>query len=70
MRNALHASSSATSRQGVIYSFEVDDASAEYDRLKKLNADILYELKDEEWGHFMLKDPAGVSIDVVGQLNQ
>ncbi|MBC7836770.1 VOC family protein [Acetobacteraceae bacterium] len=58
--------------EGVVYSFEVDDAKSEYDRLKKLGVNIIYDLKDEEWGqrHFMLKDPAGMSIDVVQQLSQ
>ena len=57
--------------EGVVYSFEVDDAKSEYERLKALGAPIIYELTDEEWGqrHFMLKDPAGVSIDLVQQLS-
>lgn len=61
---------SAYSGEGTIYSFEVDDANTEYKRLKKLGAEFVYELTDEEWGqrHFILKDPAGVSIDIVQQL--
>lgn len=62
----------AYSGEGIVYSFEVDDAKSEYERLKALGATIIYELTDEEWGqrHFILKDPAGVSIDLVQQLNQ
>lgn len=58
--------------EGVVYSFEVDDAKSEYERLKALGATIIYELTDEEWGqrHFILKDPAGVSIDLVQQLSE
>ncbi len=58
--------------EGVVYSFEVDDAKSEYERLKALGAPIIYELTDEEWGqrHFILIDPAGVSIDLVQQLSQ
>lgn len=58
--------------EGIVYSFEVDDAKSEYERLKALGATIIYELTDEEWGqrHFILKDPAGVSIDLVQQLSQ
>lgn len=57
---------------GVVYSLEVDDATAEYERLQGLGATFLLELKDEEWGqrHFMMQDPSGVSIDVVQQLSQ
>ena len=58
--------------EGIVYSFEVDDAKSEYERLKASGATIIYDLTDEEWGqrHFILKDPAGVSIDVVQQLSQ
>ncbi len=58
--------------EGIVYSFEVDDAKAEYERLKALGATIIYELTDEEWGqrHFILKDPAGVSVDLVQQISQ
>lgn len=55
---------------GSVYSFEVDDAAAEYERLKALGAEFAFDLKDEEWGqrHCMLMDPAGVCVDVVQQL--
>ena len=58
--------------EGIVYSLAVDDAKSEYERLKGLGATIIYELTDEEWGqrHFMLKDPAGVFIDLVQQLSQ
>ena len=58
---------SAYSGSGMIYSFEVNNADEEYEKLKKSNVPILLPLKTEEWGqrHFMIKDPAGMVIDVV-----
>lgn len=55
---------------GVVYSFEVEDAQKEYDRLAATDAPIVVALKTEEWGqkHFIVKDPAGIHIDVVEQL--
>ncbi|MCG8343454.1 MAG: VOC family protein [Chlorobiales bacterium] len=63
----LHGSYSGN---GVVLSFEVDDAEKEYARIKELGADIAYDLKDEEWGqrHFMVKDPSGMVLDIVQQL--
>lgn len=56
--------------EGVIYSFEVDDAKKEYDRIKDIGVDICFDLRDEEWWqrHFMLKDPSGMIIDIVQHL--
>jgi uncharacterized glyoxalase superfamily protein PhnB len=56
--------------EGVVYSFEVDDAKKEFERIKELKVEIIFDLKDEEWGqrHFMLKDPSGMIIDIVQQL--
>lgn len=63
----LHGSYSGS---GMVLSFEVDDAKEEFAKLKELGATFELELKDEEWGqrHFMLKDPSGMSLDVVQQL--
>ena len=60
------------SGNGIVYSLEIDDAKAEYNRLKELGATFVLGLKDEEWGqrHFMMKDPSGMYIDVVQQLRQ
>ena len=56
--------------EGVVYSFEVDDAKKEYERIKELEVEIIFNLKDEEWGqrHFMIKDPSGMIVDIVQQL--
>lgn len=55
--------------KGMVYGFEVEDASKEYERLRD-QVDIVLELTDEEWGqrHFIVRDPAGVYVDVVQQL--
>lgn len=57
------------SGNGVIYSFEVENAAVEYERIQKQSSNIFYPLATEEWGqtHFMLTDPAGVVVDVVQQ---
>lgn len=55
--------------KGIIYSFEVDDAESEYERVQKTSAEIYHPLTTEEWGqtHFMVTDPAGVTVDIVEQ---
>ncbi|MBX2866945.1 VOC family protein [Candidatus Kaiserbacteria bacterium] len=57
---------------GIVYSFEVDDAEEEYEKIKEKTDSIFHKLTTEEWGqtHFMLKDPAGVVIDVVEQASE
>lgn len=57
--------------EGMVYGFEVEDAEREYKRLSsKKGISMIVELKDEEWGqrHFIVRDPAGVYVDVVQQL--
>lgn len=64
----LHAGFSGN---GMVYSFEVEDAKSEYEHLSgKSEVDIVLELKDEVWGqrHFIVRDPAGIYVDVVQQL--
>lgn len=58
----------AFSGKGLVYSFEVEDAKKEYERLKG-KLDIFFELTTEEWGqtHFMIIGPAGEVVDVVQQ---
>ena len=56
--------------EGIVLSFEVDDAKAEYERVSGLNG-MRFALKytEEEWGqkHFIVRDPSGAYIDVVEQ---
>lgn len=56
--------------EGIVLSFEVDDAKTEYERVSGLNG-MQFALKytEEEWGqkHFIVRDPSGAYIDVVEQ---
>jgi catechol 2,3-dioxygenase-like lactoylglutathione lyase family enzyme len=53
--------------KGVYLTIEVEDADAEYERLKGLNVPIAVELRSERWGdrHFAITDPNGIGIDIV-----
>ena len=56
--------------KGIVISFEVDDAHAEYNRVTKLkNVECLLPYTEEAWGqkHFIVRDPAGAYIDIVEQ---
>lgn len=55
---------------GMVFTLETENAADVFEILKQKNAPIVYDLKDEEWGqrHFILKDPAGVYVDVVEYL--
>lgn len=51
---------------GIIVSLEVDDADAEYLRLKNSGVEICQELQDKPWGErsFVVNDPSGVHVYV------
>lgn len=53
--------------QGLWVAVDVDDADAEYRRIKSLGVPIEAELRDEPWGdrHFVIVDPSGIGVDVV-----
>lgn len=55
--------------KGMILTFQVADAAAEFARLNAAGLPMVYGLHDELWGQrrFMVQDPAGVCIDVVEQ---
>lgn len=55
---------------GVFLTLQVEDAKAEYERLKKAGLNMHYELKDEPWGQrrFGVIDPNGMYVDVVQQI--
>lgn len=65
----LHSSAQA---DGMVISFEVDNASAAYEQAKELELEIVFELKTESWNqiHFMVRDPSGFVIDIVEDSNQ
>ena len=48
-------------------SIEVDDVDAVHARALKLGHDVVYSLRDEEWGvrRFMVRDPAGRTVNVL-----
>ena len=52
---------------GLLLSFEVDDAAAEYARLQAAGVPMLQPLRDEPFGqrHFIATDPNGVLLDVI-----
>lgn len=56
--------------KGVLLTVQVDDAGAQFERLRKAGAPISYALKDEAWGQrrFCLVDPSGTLVDVVQQI--
>ncbi len=53
--------------EGVIYTFEVEDVEREFEKLNNGNVPILFPVRTEDWGqkHFMIRDPAGMVVDVV-----
>ena len=50
--------------KGLILSFEVDDADAEYERLKAAGLEIYQQLQDKPWGErsFVINDPNGIHL--------
>ncbi|PSV44608.1 MULTISPECIES: VOC family protein [unclassified Photobacterium] len=58
------------SSKGYVISLEVKDATFAYAEAKQMDLNLIMALKEEEWGqvHFMIQDPAGLSIDVVQHL--
>ena len=58
------------SGRGLIISFEVDDADAEYARLKGEGLSFVQELADKPWGErsFVVNDPNGVHLYVYASI--
>jgi len=54
---------------GMFLTMQVENAAAEYERLRAAGATFAYDLRDEPWGQrrFALRDPAGVWLDIVQQ---
>jgi len=63
---------SSASAEGMVISLEVDAAKTAYEQARQAGMDIVFEYREEEFGvaHFMVKDPAGLVIDVVEHLQQ
>ena len=62
----------AARAEGMVISFEVDKAETAYQQARKDGLDIVFDLKEEHWNqiHFMVRDPAGLVIDIVEDANQ
>ena len=58
------------SGQGMIVTVQVDDAAETYERIKEEGVPITHPITDEAWGQrrFMTRDPSGISVDVVEQI--
>ncbi len=56
---------------GLLLTLETEDVDAECDRLADLGVEILHGPVDEPWGQrrFLIRDPAGVWVDVVRQID-
>ncbi len=52
---------------GVIVTVEVNEVDPVFKKAMTINAPVVFELKDEEWGqrHFMARDPNGLLVDLV-----
>jgi uncharacterized glyoxalase superfamily protein PhnB len=48
-------------------SIEVDDVDAVHERALELGCEVVYPLRDEDWGvrRFMVRDPAGRTVNVL-----
>jgi uncharacterized glyoxalase superfamily protein PhnB len=56
--------------RGMILTMQVENVTDVHARLAQSGAPIVYGLKDEPWGQrrFMTRDPSGVLVDVVEQI--
>ncbi len=56
--------------KGLWFTVDVEDADAEFDRLRNLGATIEVPLRTEPWGdrHFAILDPNGIGVDIVQRL--
>ena len=55
--------------KGMFLTLQVEDAAAEYQRLKDIRVSFAYHLRDEPWGQrrFAMVDPSGLWLDIVEQ---
>jgi uncharacterized glyoxalase superfamily protein PhnB len=56
--------------QGMIITIQVDDAASMHARCVALGLPVIHPLTDASWGQrrFMLRDPSGIAVDVVEQI--
>ena len=60
------------SSMGMVISLEVENAKAAFEEAREAELDFVLDYKVEEFGvaHFMVKDPAGLVLDIVEHLEQ
>lgn len=53
--------------KGMFITIEVDDVDKLYQEIKKMDINIIVDIRDEPWGdrHFAIQDPNGIGIDIV-----
>ena len=58
------------SGDGILLTLQVEDSAGEHERLRGAGIELDHPLTDEPWGQrrFGLRDPAGVWVDVVEQI--
>lgn len=58
---------SECSGEGIVFSLEVDDADAAYEYAKDKKLNMIFDIKNEDWGqrHFVLRDPNGIMLDIL-----
>lgn len=64
------SSPAMNAQAGIFLTMQVEDAQADYKRLKDAGLKMSYHLKDEPWGQrrFGVVDPNGMYIDIVEQI--
>jgi catechol 2,3-dioxygenase-like lactoylglutathione lyase family enzyme len=63
----IPAAARGKAAQGILLNFEVEDAAAEYDRLRAAGLVIALPLRVEDFGqrHFIVTAPDGVLVDII-----
>ncbi|BAM02941.1 VOC family protein [Phycisphaera mikurensis] len=58
-------------REGLVFSFEVENVDRAFEELGPPDADVVLPPKTEPWGqrHFLLAGPAGIVVDVIQNLD-
>lgn len=56
--------------RGTLLNVEVDDAAAEYERLRRTDLPVRLPLRDEAFGqrHFIVEAPGGILVDVIEEI--
>jgi predicted enzyme related to lactoylglutathione lyase len=68
--HAMFAGRPSSSPSGVVLTVHVDDVDEAYERAKRLGAEIVAEIRNEDYGqrHFLVVDPNGLVLNVMSSL--